>query len=532
MRKSIRTLALVIAAVLCIGAVSVFGAGAVTENGLTYLEKNGGLILYSAGSGLSGGVEIPSAVDGLSVIEIEKNVFANATKLEYVKIPASVVKIGENAFSGCPMLESVVFEKSDETVTLGERVFSDCPSLKNLVLPQYLKNIPAGAFSGCALPSVTIPDGVKIIGVEAFLDNRSMVSATIPASVTSIGNHAFYGCRKLQSFNVADDNAYFCGADGCLYTKDKTKLIQYGLGKPGTEFTVPAGVTEIGSGAFAFSSLKKVILPEGLETIGYGAFADNTSLFSVEFPSTLTEICESAFYRCLTLKSITIPATVEEYRSAFAFSGLESVRIMSGVKEIPVDAFTGCASIKGIVIPDNVTEIKSAFLDCTSLREIWIPASVTAIADDCFSGCTDLTIVAPKGSFAEQYAVRKGFAFRASSSQGDDEISKIVISSPNGIKDIRWKYKAHLIAKADLPKGYRLVWYKGKDRVSTGPDYTTGMLTANAEYTARIETEDGKPVSTSAQEKPLTLNVKDDFFTKIISFFVRLFGGGTQVFEP
>ena len=52
MRKSIRTLALVIAAVLCIGAVSVFGAGAVTENGLTYLEKNGGLILYSAGSGL------------------------------------------------------------------------------------------------------------------------------------------------------------------------------------------------------------------------------------------------------------------------------------------------------------------------------------------------------------------------------------------------------------------------------------------------------------------------------------------------
>lgn len=533
MPKLLKLSAVSLAVILSLGFMTAFNAGAVNENGLTFSEKGGEMILVSADSGVSGNVVIPETVDGKKVTEIDKAVFANSTQITSVSIPGSIRKIGKNAFSGCAVLTSVEFGKSEETVTLNDEVFRNCTALKNLVLPDKLSAIPQLAFGGCALPSITVPEGTVTIGAQAFINNQSLTFVNIPESVTSIGTHAFFGCEKLERFSVADDNPAYTAVDNCLLLKDKSEFIQYSLGISATEYTVPGGVSEIGSGAFAFSSLVKITFPDGIKTIGRGAFQDSADLAQINFPDSLTEIGESAFYRCFSLKEVTIPGSVKEFSSSFSYSGLEKVTILSGVETIPNDAFTGCASLKDVIIPDTVTKIEAAFVDCTSLKEITIPASVSEISDAAFNGCSSLTIVAPEGSYAEKYAVEKGIPFKkqeASNPGSDIDVSKVVINAPSGKYDIRWKFKAHIVAKAKLPDGCSLAWYEGEKPVSNSAEFTTDSLTQDREFTVKIVDGSGNPISSASQEKTIHLSVKSDIFTKIISFIIRLFGSDTVTY--
>ena len=100
---------------------------------------------------------------------------------------------------------------------------------------------------------------------------------------------------------------------------------------------------------------------------------------------------------------VTIPSMVEhdgreyvvtEIRSS-AFNNctsLKEITIPDSVTRIGDDAFYDCTNLKEIVIPDNVTEIGNyAFLGCSSLREITIPDSVRRIGDAAFNGCDSLT---------------------------------------------------------------------------------------------------------------------------------------------
>ena len=527
MIKIKKILALVMmAAVIITGVSAAMSAGAVTEGGMTYTEKSGGLAVTGVDNTLSGALVIPGTVDGKPVVEIDKNVFANNTQITSVSVPASVKKIGNKAFYGCAMIDSVVFEESGEIVSLGEEVFGSCTSLKNLILPKKMTSVPRRAFAACALPGVTIPEGVVSVGDEAFINNQSLKSAKIPGSVSSIGKHVFLGCANLEEIAVDGSNQDYISVDGSLFSKDKTELIQYALGKAVSEYTVPDGVKEIGSGAFAFSSLVKMNLPEGLETIGYEAFMDSTALNTVNLPSTLTVIDESAFYHCYALDEITVPASVTEFSSAFAYSGLEKAVIENGVETIPNDAFTGCKSLKEVVIPESVTKIESAFIDCESLEEITIPSSVTEISNNAFDGSENTTIVAPEGSYAEQYAGNNDIDYKKPGPAVDEAVLKVVITAPSGRQTIRWKFRARLVAKAKLPAGYSLKWFD-KDGKSYNADFTTDNLTSGAEYTVKIVDSNGNPVSTSSQEKKVIIEVKSDFFTKIISFISRLFGSDT-----
>ncbi|MBO4341503.1 MAG: hypothetical protein J5870_00220, partial [Clostridia bacterium] len=105
------------------------------------------------------------------------------------------------------------------------------------------------------------------------------------------------------------------------------------------------------------------------------------------------------------------------------------------------------------------------------------------------------------------------------------DVSKVKISAPTGTKKINWRCKAHLTATAaNLPGSCHIEWYENGKSVCDKADFVTASLTEAHTYTAKIIDEKGNVVSTPAQEKTVTIEVKDDFFTKIISFFSRLFG--------
>jgi len=160
------------------------------------------------------------------------------------------------------------------------------------------------------LKSITIPDGVKLVGSGAFNNCTGLTSVKISRSVTSIGDMAFVGCASLTTINVNKDNPAYISVDDVLLNKTKDTLVLYPGGKHGV-YTISNGVTTIGKGAFAAcTKLTFVTIPNGITEIGEMAFMGCTGLTSVTIPNGVTKIGGTAFHNCAKLTSVTIPRSV------------------------------------------------------------------------------------------------------------------------------------------------------------------------------------------------------------------------------
>lgn len=137
---------------------------------------------------------------------------------------------------------------------------------------------------------------------------------------------------------------------------------------------IEEGVTSIGDNAFVnFENLEIVEIPNTVTKIGVRAFEGCKRLNSITIPRTVTRIGNRAFEGCTSLKSITIPGTVARIgdRTFKGCTGLKSITISGTVARIGDKAFEGCTSLGSVKIPNTVTEIGDrAFADCTSLDKI------------------------------------------------------------------------------------------------------------------------------------------------------------------
>ncbi len=192
-------------------------------------------------------------------------------------------------------------------------------------------------------------------------------------------------------------------SDGVLTISGNGKMKDYSFNerKPwGTSITkvvIENGVTSIGNWAFENCfSLTSITILDGVRYIGNCAFLCCTSLTSITIPDSVTSIGDEAFEGCTSLTSVTIGNGVTSIGyKAFAYCRLlESVTIPDGVTGIGDSAFHSCTSLTSVTIPDSVTSIGlSAFEDCTSLISITIHNSVTSVGNRAFYNCTSLTSI-------------------------------------------------------------------------------------------------------------------------------------------
>ncbi len=158
------------------------------------------------------------------------------------------------------------------------------------------------------------------------------------------------------------------------------------------------------------TTLKKVVLPEGLETIGNSAFAMCSALEEINIPSTVTQLGRWILEGCKSLKTINIPTGVTTIpESCFYNAGLTSIDIPASVTTIGNWAFDNCP-LEKVVIPSSVTSLgepltppdgnytfgSSMYYDDNSvaqLTEVEINANVTEIPDCCFAYQARLTKV-------------------------------------------------------------------------------------------------------------------------------------------
>ena len=171
-------------------------------------------------------------------------------------------------------------------------------------------------------------------------------------------------------------------------------------------------VTTIGREAFyKCSSLKSITIPNSVTTIVEYAFYDCSGLTSVTIPDSLIRIGgEGAFFGCSSLTSVYI-SDISAWCN-ISFADLYSNPLSNGCNlylnnELVTDltipdsvttvggwAFSGCSSLTSVTIPDSVTTIgRWAFRSCDSLTSVTIGDSVTSIGEEAFRSCASLTSV-------------------------------------------------------------------------------------------------------------------------------------------
>ena len=394
---------------------------------------------------------VPSIIIPDGVTSIEDFTFDSCIGLTSITIPNSVTNIKSSAFHNCADLTSITIP--DSVTSIGDSAFSDCNSLKTISLS-----------CGSALKKSDFGKQADLVSYT----NQHLLTKTAAkdATCTESGNKEYWTCEHCGKYFLSDDanpetakavelsetitpalkhkNATTRGAvkptetkpgySGDRYCPDCDTVLEKGytywnednltwkLDADGTLTISGTGAmknynnTDNLSPVYKNSSVKKVVIEDGVTNIGERAFYDCSSLTSITIPDSVTSIGTSAFNGCISLPSITIPDSVTNIEDCafewcnslsnitlsnnitsigdFAFHGcpLTSITLSDSVTSIGEAAFHSCSNLKSITSPDSVTSIESAvFYNCTSLTSITIPDSVTSIGEYTFSECSSLT---------------------------------------------------------------------------------------------------------------------------------------------
>ena len=237
-----------------------------------------------------------------------KHLFIDNKEITELVIPDGVTSIGHSAFDSCSSLTSINIPNI--VIEIGVRTFYDCSSLTSITIPDSVTSIGWCAFAGCSsLTSITIPDSVTSIGYSAFAGCSSLTSITIPEGVTEIGGDAFYNCSSLTSVTIG--NSVTTIGEDAFYGCDALKDININITDL-AKYCTNNAIDKIPGNKHLYidnKEITKLIIPDGVTTIGDRAFRDCSSLTNITIPDSVTEIGEYAFYECNKLAKIVCLAT-------------------------------------------------------------------------------------------------------------------------------------------------------------------------------------------------------------------------------
>lgn len=212
---------------------------------------------------------------------------------------------------------------------------------------------------------------------------KRLLQLNLPSTVTTVTP------KNLPAFlhriEIAEENPAFRSIDGVLYSKDGKTLVRYPGYRDDEEYTVPDGVETILPDAFFNAALKKIVLPASLKEIGSGCFR-NAVIDEVEFSEGLAAIGREAFLDC-KIGSLKLPESlriIEDYAFSGTF-GLQKVECASEELSIGIGVFSR-GRFRGISWWCWSEIPKAAFLNA-QIDRLNIPEGVVSIGEYAFAGC-------------------------------------------------------------------------------------------------------------------------------------------------
>lgn len=440
---------------------------------------------------------------GEKVRKIPDGLCSGCRYITEVKMPASVVEVGESAFSDCSGLEAVGF--SENMTSIEARAFLDCAKLSELILPNSLREIGENAFSGCTgLETLSIPESVDSIGRSAFYNtgleilvfnarNCMLVyesySTAFPSSV-----------RELEFGDVVECiPKYMCSK--------MTNLVKLKVGR---------NVREMPSNCFSdCEKLVSLTMGKKVRKIDYRAFDDCTALDSVYWNAEAFRGNGSEGVLPHTFRKIVFGESVEYVPVGLCKdnANLTMVKMGSHIRTIGASAFKQCTALKEVVLPPDVASIEeSAFYGCTALQAVDFPASLEYIGNTAFAntGLTSLFILSTVKSFGT-------YAFSQNKELEWVVIAKDPFQHPNGLfgscdklqaiylpdginfyENYGWSYYGDKIRPIAL--------YNGHEHVYNGyyPDMTCAINIPDGYEFKEMKVEGDIPTGVGEYEIPVT----------------------------
>ncbi len=203
------------------------------------------------------------------------------------------------------------------------------------------------------------------------------------------------------------------------------------------EVSISDSVTSIGDSAFsACGALSSLVIGNSVNAIGDSAFKHCSALTEISIPASVEEIGDSAFLGCKALSNLTVSEDNKNYSCAdgilFDKSHTEliycvaskagALRIEDKITSIHASAFESCDKLTSVILPHTLKTIgDSAFRWCTSLKNVIIPNSVTTIGKDAFQYSSKAVICGYKDSYAQKYAEANSVKFESLVSTEDEK---------------------------------------------------------------------------------------------------------------
>lgn len=297
------------------------------------------------------------------------------------------------------------------------------------------------------LTLVSVPDNVEIripheasyngktypvtaIGLYAFNDKPTKF-LHIPNSITKIGTFAFKNTTIIQLY--LEDIESWCNMtfsveglteyENQRYSNPINSDTELFIDNEKVEtLTIPSSVKTIQPFLFKYLNFEKLIIEDGVESIGQEAFSNCYNLSSVEFGNTINEIGYSAFNKCFKLNSIILPDSLINMRaSVFANTRLENVYVSSlenwtkislGYSSLserllnlpftsPFNLYVNNEELTVLEIPENIKQLKPYAFAFVNLKEIRSFGNLSTIAPYAFSNCTQLSELITPSNISE-----------------------------------------------------------------------------------------------------------------------------------
>lgn len=295
-------------------------------------------------------------------------------------IPNQVTRIGNRAFEDCN-LSVIVFPRSLQVV--GEDIFTCCNF--SVLVFNSSPSVPQPLFSYWEPKEIIVNEKNDIQRIkDSFKGDPCRI-------VHKTDKWNYY--RTLPSYS--DFSKAYEDSFGVLYSEDRKILLRFN--KRLHRYEIPEGVDTIAKGAFADCNIREIALPKSMRVIGEAAFSCCKHLTTVSFNSGLKHIFDNAFKDCALLTEIALPDSVSSIGGFKGCVSLSKAKLPSKLTVIPSDAFNQTA-LAEISIPDSVESIGYSAFQSTKLLSITLPKSLKTLHGWGLSDCENIeSVTLPQG---------------------------------------------------------------------------------------------------------------------------------------